>query len=75
MIYFCAFVNYIYFITLLPVVRLFTSPFVYPYLFISINVNFTVYRKLIYVLIFNIIQAVYLRVILLKTNYYSHFIY
>ncbi len=75
MIYFCAFVNYIYFITLLPVVRLFTSPFVYPCLFISINVNFTVYRKLIYVLIFNIIQAVYLRVILLKTNYYSRFIY
>ena len=34
-----------------------------------------VYQKLIYVLIFNIIQAVYLRVILLKTNYYSRFIY
>lgn len=75
MIYARTFVNYIYFITLLPVVRLFTSPFVYLYLFISTNVNFTVYCKLIYVLIFNIIQAVYLRVILLKTNYYSCFIY
>lgn len=30
---------------------------------------------MIYVLIFNIIQAVYLHVILLKTNYYSRFIY
>ena len=46
MIYARTFVNYIYFITLLPIVRLFTSPFVYPYLFISINVNFTVYRKI-----------------------------
>lgn len=75
MIYARTFVNYIYFITLPPVVRLFIPPFVYPYLFIAINVNFTVYRKMIYVLIFNIIQAVYLRVILLKTNYYSCFIY
>ena len=40
MIYFCAFVNYIYFITLLPVVRLFTSLFIHPCLFIAINVNF-----------------------------------
>lgn len=75
MIYARTFVNYIYFITLLPIVRLFTSSFIYPCLFIAMNVNFTVYRKLIYVLIFNIIQAVYLRVILLKTNYYSRFIY
>ena len=74
-IYFCTFVNYIYFVTLLPVVRLFTSSFVYPYLFIAMDVHFTVCRKLIYVLIFNIIQVVYLRVILLKTNYYSRFIY
>ena len=75
MIYARTFVNYIYFITLLPIVRLFTSSFIYPCLLIAMNVNFTVYRKLIYVLIFNIIQAVYLRVILLKTNYYSRFIY
>lgn len=68
MIYARTFVNYIYFITLLPVIRLFTSLFVYPYLFIVINVNFTVYQWLIYVLVFIIIQAVYLRFISLKTN-------
>lgn len=75
MIYAYAFVNYIYFITLLPTGQLFTHLFVYSCLFIAINVNFMVYQWLIYVLIFNIIQAVYLRVILFKTNYYSRFIY
>ena len=46
MIYVRAFVNYIYFITLLPVVWLFTSSFIYPCFFIAINVNFMVYQWL-----------------------------
>lgn len=69
MIYCADYVNHVYLATLPSLIKYFTLLPVYHCLFISVNVNYTVYSILIYAFVFIIIRVVYLHVILLKTTH------